>query len=418
MTVLHLSQTVDETFFAPLQGLAAGCFLARPCPEFPDEDYLRAGVQRVLETNASGRAFLQEHAQRLAHPPTQSNYFATLHSTRRCGLLEQINQTVRDTANEVLTDRLADFPQLANYECFAADGHWHKAATHDPRHDGVKMPVGNFYSLNLRTHVLTHLATARGLKEHDMSVLKRIKPKGLRQRVRKGRRVLIIYDKAGIDFGYWKRCRQECAVYFLSRPKENMILAWEKSNDWDPNAPVNRGVWEDISVRTRTEGHLLRLISYIDPISGKAFEFLTNEMDLPPGVLVELYRRRWNVEKVFDELKNTLGEKKAWATSLVAKETQAQFLALTHNLLLLYEQALEKRHAVKNQTDDNRRRERWVKAARESARVGRPLSPLLLQTQWATQRSVKFVRWLRQSIRDRLAEATAVPRLKTLYATS
>ena len=34
----------------------------------------------------------------------------------------------------------------------------------------------------------------------------------------------------------------------------------------------------------------------------------------------------------------------------------------------------------------------------------------------ATQRSVKFVRWLRQALRENLTEAAAVPRLTQLYA--
>ena len=72
-------------------------------------------------------------------------------------------------------------------------------------------------------------------------------------------------------------------------------------------------------------------------MAGKAYEFLTNEPDLPPGVLAELYRRRWDVEKAFDALKNKLGEKKAWATSLAAKQAPAHFLTITDNLLLLYE---------------------------------------------------------------------------------
>ncbi len=57
------------------------------------------------------------------------------------------------------------------------------------------------------------------------------------------------------------------------------------------------------------------------------------------------------LEKVFDELKNKLGEKKAWATSLDAKQTHAHLLTITHNLLLLYEQALAVRHAVQNQAE-------------------------------------------------------------------
>ena len=68
--------------------------------------------------------------------------------------------------------------------------------------------------------------------------------------------------------------------------------------------------------------------------TGKPYEFLSNEVDLPAGVIVELYRRRWEAEKVFDELKNKLGQKKAWATSLVAKEAQAQLLSITHLSLI------------------------------------------------------------------------------------
>jgi hypothetical protein len=51
-----------------------------------------------------------------------------------------------------------------------------------------------------------------------------------------------------------------------------------------------------------------------------------------------------------------------------------------------------------------------------SAKVGKPISTLILQARRATQRSIKFIRWIRQSIRDQVAEATAVPRLKLLYA--
>jgi hypothetical protein len=277
------------------------------------------------------------------------------------------------------------------------------------------MAVGHFYSLNLRTHTLRHLAAGEGLHEHDMSALKRVKPKGLRQGVAKGRRVLAIYDKAGIDFAFWKRCRQECAVYFLSRVKESMVFDWIDSRDWNRADPRNRGVTEDRRVMTR-EGLLLRIIYYTDPVSGEAFEFLTNEPDLPPGVLVELYRRRWEAEKVFDEIKNKLGEKKAWASTLVAKQAQAQLITMTHNLLLLYEQDLEKRHGIRNDAEDKRRAQRSQTVAQACARAGKPLSTLVSQTRRTTQRSVKFIRWVRQSLRDRVAETVAVLRLQAFYA--
>jgi len=160
------------------------------------------------------------------------------------------------------------------------------------------------------------------------------------------------------------------------------------------------GCWtcQAIAFKIR-EGHSLRRICYVDPVTGKAYEFLINEPDLPPGVLGELYRRRWDVEKVCAELKNKLGEKKASATSAEAKQTQAHLLTITHNLLLLYEQSLAERHAVQNQAEDQRRRERKKEQQQIARKKGQPLSTLVAWALSATQRSVKFIRWLREALR-------------------
>jgi hypothetical protein len=416
MNLTPANTTVNVAFFQPVAGLASQSSHARACPDFSDDDYLQSGLLRVLESSTSGRAFLQEHGARLNNSPSQANYFATLHSQRRSAVVGDVNDALRVRANQVLPDRLAGIAELAAYEVFAVDGHWHKAATHDPRHNGVKMSVGHFYSLNLRTHTLRQLAVGEGAHEHDLSVLKRLTPRGLRQEVPKGRRTLLIYDRAGIDFDYWKRCRHEGAIYFLSRTKSNTVLSWEERRTWDTSDPRNRGVQEDMWVNTR-DGHSLRLICYVDPVTGKAYEFLTNEPDLPPGVLAELYRRRWDVEKVFDELKNKLGEKKAWATSAEAKQTQAHLLTITHNLLMLYELALAERHEVQNQAEDQRRSKRMKEQQQIAEKNGQLLSTLVARALSATQRSVKFIRWLREALRYQLAETIAVLRLKQLYAT-
>lgn len=410
------THTVNELFFQPLTAVLASARHTRPCPEFPDEVWLHMGVQRVLEASESGRGFLQEHGLRFENPPGYNSYFASLRSERRRDLAREVNRDLIATLDATVCDRLAGIPELAHYACFAADGHWHKAAAHDPRHDGSKMAVGHFYALNLRTHTLRHLAAGEGLHEHDMSALKRIKPKGLRHGTPKGTRVLNIYDKAGVDFDYWDRCRRECAVYFLSRVKENMVFEWIEDNEWARSDARNHGVLVDCQVRSRA-GHLLRLVMFQNRQTGEVYEFLTNEPDLPPGVIAELYRRRWEAEKVFDEIKNKLGQKKAWATTLVAKETQALMIAIAHNLLLGYEQRLERHHRVTNTAEDKRRGRRSQRAEQACAQMGMPLSALVLGARRATQRSVKFIRWLRQAMRQRLAEALAVARLRELYAT-
>jgi hypothetical protein len=405
--------SVNAAFFQPLAGLVATSPHLYPCPEYSDEDWLRLGIQRVLERVESGRAFLQEHGPRFDYQPTRTNYFAALQSERRLELARDVNR--RLLAADALPDHLAQLPELQRYQCFALDGHWHQAATHDPRHDGTKMAVGHFYSLDLRGHQLRHLTVGEGLHEHDMSVLKRIKPSGLRHDVAKGTRVLIVYDKAGIDFAYWKRCQRECAVYFISRVKEGMVYDWLDDRPVDPHDPRQRGVTADRHIMTR-DGQQMRIIAYTDPATGQAYEFLTNEMHLPAGVIAELYRRRWDVEKVFDQIKNKLGEKKAWGTSLTAKATQGQLVALTHNLLLRYEARLEREHGVNNDAEDQRRLERHQALKQATRQAGSPLTTLRTGLRRATQRSVKFLRWLRQALRENLAEETAVPRLTLLYA--
>ena len=69
----------------------------------------------------------------------------------------------------------------------------------------------------------------------------------------KGRRVLIVSDKAGMDFDYWKRCRQECAVYFISRVKAGMVYDWRADRPLDPQDPRNRGVSADRLVVTHAK---------------------------------------------------------------------------------------------------------------------------------------------------------------------
>lgn len=410
------SITVNEAFFQAVAGLADASMHARPCPELPDDLWVRAGILRVLEEVPSGRGFLQQHGPRLNTIPKVSNYFSSLHSARRADLLNDVAEGVLRTVEESGVDRLAHLPELAKYVCFAVDMHWHKAAAHDDRYDGKKASVGHAFSLNLRNQGVRHLAAAEGEHEHDMSVMQRLKPKGLRQGVPKGKRVLAVYDRAGIDYAFWKRCRQEVAVYFLSRTKSNMVFEWERDQNWDRGDTRNRGVEHDQWVKT-PEDHSLRMIEYQDPETGNRFQFLTNEPDLPPGVLAELYRRRWELEKVFDEIKNKLGEKKAWASSQEARTIQGRFVALTENLLLLYEGRLERHHGIQNEAEDRRREKRLEWAKRMARSAGRTVSLVLLRARKATQRSVKFIRWLRRELLNNLAEAHAVARLRHLYTT-
>ncbi len=221
-------------------------------------------------------------------------------------------------------------------------------------------------------------------------------------------RVLLVYDKAGIDLKFWNRCRQECALYFLSRLKENMVMEWVEDGPLDRKDPRNHGVLHDWKVRSR-DGQLLRVVTYQEPVSGEVFEFLTNQLDLPAGVIVELYRRRWEVEKVFDQLKNKLGHEPRGAGNAGTDDRP-------------HAQPDVGLRRGTRRTAPGQQRAGGPAASPTAGIDAAPMLPgadaafaVAIAGAESPQRSVKFIRWLRQSLRDGLAEGIAVVRLKALY---
>lgn len=406
--------SVVTHFLAPLAELLPECQDLRHCPALPDETWIRLGLERVLHSLPSGRAFLQEHAFRLPHCPSRANYFESLKSSRRLRLARQLNQLLARRTAQTLPDALAAYPELADFDLYAGDGHWHGAAAHDAPTNGTKHAVGHFYALDLRRHSLRHLAVGLGRKEHDMHVLKRLGAENLRQAAPNGRKVLYVWDKAGIDFHAWHRWKQGHGLYFLSLEKENMNLQVTGLSGWDRNDPVNAGI-QSVEWVSGQAGVLIRRIRYVEPVTGTLYVFITNEVTLRPGMVAFLYKLRWDVEKVFDQLKNKLHEQKAWASSVEAKSAQAQLICLLHNLLLIVEEKL-RLEGIENEAELARKRKVLAQDQAAARAAGRTIPSCVLALQRLTQRSVKLLRWLRSSFQDRLAWHTATPRLRALYA--
>lgn len=419
MSTSHDPRTVSQRFFEPIAQLLPQCDTLRDCPALPDGSWVRLLLHRVLYEFKSGRAFLQELGSRLTHCPELSLFFESLKSSRRASLVNELNVKMSSLLAQRGVDRLARYPALADFEIYAGDGHWHGAAAHDPSIEGTKYAMGHFFGLNLRTGAMVHLAAADQVqrrKEHDMRALKRMEIQTLRQHTAVGRKALWIWDKAGIDFAQWYRWKQGSGIYLISCAKENMKLESIGQRAWDRNDPINQGVLADELVATSAHVYVRR-VTYRDPVSGKQFEFLTTEETLAPGWIAHLYRMRWDIEKVFDEFKNKLGEKKAWATTATAKTIQARFLCLAHNLLVWFERAVLEPAAVTNVAEDQRRHQRLQKT-QEVLQARRESLPLLVQSlQRCTQRSVKFIRWLRAHLFTQTSCSQSLASLQTLYAT-
>lgn len=279
-----------------------------------------------------------------------------------------------------------------------------------------KEAAGHFFLLDLRTHFLSHLTCAdqsgTRKREHDMHAIKRLEINALRGGQPKGTKVILAWDKAGIDFAYWHKVKMSSGLYFISREKENMKLIRCGERLFDRDASCNAGVVCDENVGPGGgSGAMLRRITYVDPVDGITYVYLTTEMTLPPGILALIYKQRWDVEKVFDELKSKLVEKQAWGSSATAKSTQALFLCLTHNLMLLLEEEILRMEGIDNEPERKRKADRRAAAEQSGANY------ILTAIQRFTVRALKFIRWLRNFVYRGASWEAALARLRRVYAT-
>jgi hypothetical protein len=235
---------VRNQFLEPLSQVYDQATTRRNCPVESDWDWLTKGVDRVLSNVRSGRDFLQAFQLFWRREVQVGPYFETLASARRLGMVAECSALLRRQVDAARPSPLSQFESLASFDLHAGDGHYLAHATHDPMQGETRWPTGHFFALNLKSQSLFPLALADLVgrkKEHDVRALKRQSVARLRQGAGKDRKVMWVWDKAGVDLPFWQE-RKASGIYFLSLRKEGRCLAVEQERVIDLTQPINQGV--------------------------------------------------------------------------------------------------------------------------------------------------------------------------------
>ncbi|MDP5209448.1 transposase [Microbulbifer sp. 2205BS26-8] len=336
-----MSETVFSEFFSPASNAlnrvryAAGRFKSLPM-----EDFCAFGCLRHLQ----GIQTLREQIQLLFHlteaaqmPVARSTYSDALSSEYRLEILIQMVTQLFRQARAVLPDRLAEIPGLGERSIYAVDGsyqhesaHYHRCA---PKHGGEDNPKGHmmlaFYDVRIGAPASVQIETRNF---HEMRVFKDYgqEPGSLL----KERRALWVVDRAYVDMPFWDAQYKGYRQTVITRMKDNLLVEDRKPRDLSEHK-INEGILADEEVVLKASSARWRLIHYQAP-DGNCFEFLTNEMELEPGVVAFLYLRRWDEEKCFDTWKNSFASKKAWSKSVTGISAQAWLAIMTSLLLLMF----------------------------------------------------------------------------------
>jgi transposase len=99
-------------------------------------------------------------------------------------------------------------------------------------------------------------------------------------------------------------------IYFLTLEKANSAAEICSLDQFDRSEPNKAGLTSDHRVGT-SNGVILRRIVYTNPEVGVTYSYLTNDLTLPAYQLVLLYKHRWDIEKIFHQLKSKMNERKS-----------------------------------------------------------------------------------------------------------
>ena len=421
-----LDTEFSQRFFADISALYPGSARPYDCPGISDIHYCQLGVLRCLSTATTGQQFLQHHADENVADIEPGHFFKALKSPRRLQNITSLNDLLAQPIRQRIADPYAQCPELSGWDLYAVDGHYHHAACFDPKTQDSKgnaraIATGHFFRLNLRNHHLSCLDMANSedgnKKAHDITVIKRRTAEQLRYGAAKGRKVLLVWDKACIDYHLWHTLKHTHGIYFLTLEKSNSAAEICSQDQLDRSEPRNAGVVSDHLVGT-SNGVMLRRIVYTNPEDGVTYSYLTTDFTLPAYQLVLLYKHRWDIEKIFHQFKSKMGERKSWASSLEAKQSHVIFECLAHNLLLLFEQYLGHSEGLRDELEEKKQQGRSKAPALAAVATGiiRTAENFInTALSRATQRTQRFIRWVRVWIYKQAPSDASLARLREVW---
>jgi hypothetical protein len=343
-------------------------------------------LHRVLTPQVSGREHLQFLAQVQGQHIPRQTWFDAFQSPRRLAVLAEWGSGLIRLSAAAASDGLAHLPELEGWAVLAIDGHYVAQASHEakPARAPRKHASGLIYALDLRSGLIRPVAPLNRPDDtgvcHEWRVLRQALAK---TKDRAGRRIVGVVDRAYVDTRVWLQLLRENGPHVVTRAKSNAGVMGLAELEFDPTDPLNAGVVRYRRVAFNNSTGAWTWIEYRDPETGEDFVFMTTLPEaFRPGVAVELYRRRWQIEKSFDVFKNKLGEQKNWACGNGARLAVGWLISSAYNLLQLVSDFLARQGITETKCEKKYRKWQERKRAEQAAAPARaegcasPANPL------------------------------------------
>lgn len=185
--------------------------------------------------------------------------------------------------------------------------------------------------LDLRGNIPSFIAITDG-KVHDVKVLDELVPEP---------GSVYIMDRGYLDFRRLYLLHQ-CMAFFIIRSKTNTRFRRLYSHTIDKSSGL-RCDQTIILTGPKTKRQYpdkIRRVKFFDAEKERSFSFLSNNFIVPPLVIADLYRCRWQVELFFKWIKQHLRTKAFYGTSENAVKTQIWIAVAVYVLVAIVKKQL------------------------------------------------------------------------------
>lgn len=155
---------------------------------------------------------------------------------------------------------------------------------------------------------------------------------------------IITMDRAYINYRKFEKLTEKGVVY-VTKMKKN--LTYETLvGCMEINTDGKMEYREQVVVFRRNDiSHIARIITYVDIKKNrlpKLISLLTNDFDMSPETIVNIYRRRWQIESLFKQIKQNFPLRYFYGESANAIKIQIWVTLIANLLLSLLQSSLER----------------------------------------------------------------------------
>ncbi len=156
---------------------------------------------------------------------------------------------------------------------------------------------------------------------------------------------IVAMDRAYINYDKFEELTQRNVVYVTKMKKS---LNYELLLDFMEMTPEGKMEYREqvVVFRKGETRHVARIITYVDFKKGKQsrlISLLTNDFGMRPETIVDIYRRRWQIESLFKQIKQNFPLRYFYGESANAIKIQIWVTLIANLLLSLLQSSLERR---------------------------------------------------------------------------